>query len=389
MGAQQSRVLTRESLFARIWETPITRLSKEYGLSDVGLAKLCRRMEIPRPPRGYWRQLEVGRAPGRPRLRPLSKKGVDRVTIRPQPAREGPTPDLPPPDAISVPEALCSPHRLTQKTLRALEKGKPDERGVIVPRSKFCLYIRVARDNIERACLVMDTLVKALEERGYAPRVVGGSPAETVVDVSDESFRIGIEEVVRCTKHEVTEADRARQRRAFQRGPLWWPPRYDHHPTGRLSLVIHNAPWHCRRSWRDGKRQRIEDCLGAFIQGLEMAAEREKERRAEWERERREAEERARLAREQARLEKLEELRREKITADAAAWAEARRIQAYIAELKRIERPIPGLKPWIEWATAYVARTDPLCSPERVVFQPDLALREAEQRGRYGPYSGW
>ena len=45
-------VITRTELYERVWAEPIRKLSKEYGLSDVGLAKVCRRYDIPIPPRG-------------------------------------------------------------------------------------------------------------------------------------------------------------------------------------------------------------------------------------------------------------------------------------------------------------------------------------------------
>jgi hypothetical protein len=32
--------INRKELYKKVWETPITRLSKEYGLSDVGFAKI-------------------------------------------------------------------------------------------------------------------------------------------------------------------------------------------------------------------------------------------------------------------------------------------------------------------------------------------------------------
>jgi hypothetical protein len=41
----------------------MTRLANAYGMSDVGLAKLCTRFEIPRPPRGYWAKKEFGKEP--------------------------------------------------------------------------------------------------------------------------------------------------------------------------------------------------------------------------------------------------------------------------------------------------------------------------------------
>ena len=53
-------VIDRNELFEKVWSTPISRLAREYELPDVGLAKICKRMEIPRPERGYWQKLEVG-----------------------------------------------------------------------------------------------------------------------------------------------------------------------------------------------------------------------------------------------------------------------------------------------------------------------------------------
>jgi len=52
--------INRKELYKKVWETPITRLSKEYGLSDVGFAKICKKHNIPRPPRGYWARKAAG-----------------------------------------------------------------------------------------------------------------------------------------------------------------------------------------------------------------------------------------------------------------------------------------------------------------------------------------
>jgi len=46
--------LSREELFDEVWTDPISTLAKKYGLSDVGLAKICKRHSIPLPGRGYW-----------------------------------------------------------------------------------------------------------------------------------------------------------------------------------------------------------------------------------------------------------------------------------------------------------------------------------------------
>lgn len=42
--------LTREQLYERVWTTAMRYLAREYGLPDVGLAKICTAHDIPRPP---------------------------------------------------------------------------------------------------------------------------------------------------------------------------------------------------------------------------------------------------------------------------------------------------------------------------------------------------
>ena len=39
--------LTREELYKRVWSTPMSKLAADFGLSDVGLAKVCKRHKIP------------------------------------------------------------------------------------------------------------------------------------------------------------------------------------------------------------------------------------------------------------------------------------------------------------------------------------------------------
>lgn len=50
----------RAKLYDEIWNTPLRTVAKLYGLSDVGLAKICKKLQIPRPGVGYWRRKECG-----------------------------------------------------------------------------------------------------------------------------------------------------------------------------------------------------------------------------------------------------------------------------------------------------------------------------------------
>jgi len=53
--------ISRTDLYERVWTTPLRTLAKEFELSDVGLAKLCRRHDIPLPGRGYWVRMQFGK----------------------------------------------------------------------------------------------------------------------------------------------------------------------------------------------------------------------------------------------------------------------------------------------------------------------------------------
>jgi len=45
--------ITREELYRRVWIDTLRDLALEFGISDVGLRKICRRNGIPTPPQGY------------------------------------------------------------------------------------------------------------------------------------------------------------------------------------------------------------------------------------------------------------------------------------------------------------------------------------------------
>jgi len=60
----------REKLYNEVWVDPVTIVAKRYGISDVALRKICRRMNIPVPPRGYWARLRSGERVKKPPLPP-------------------------------------------------------------------------------------------------------------------------------------------------------------------------------------------------------------------------------------------------------------------------------------------------------------------------------
>jgi integrase len=50
----------REKLSKEVWAEPMTSVAKRYGVSDVALGKACKKLGIPKPPRGYWTKVCKG-----------------------------------------------------------------------------------------------------------------------------------------------------------------------------------------------------------------------------------------------------------------------------------------------------------------------------------------
>jgi hypothetical protein len=86
--------LSRRELYDQVWSTPMRTLAIRYGMSDVGLAKVCRRHEIPRPHVGYWAKKEVGKAPPQVALSPSRNPSLEEITLWDGPI-EHPQPEPP------------------------------------------------------------------------------------------------------------------------------------------------------------------------------------------------------------------------------------------------------------------------------------------------------
>jgi hypothetical protein len=73
--------LDRAPLFDRIWSEPVENLAKAWGLSGRGLAKACRRLKIPVPPRGFWAKVRGGQRVRRPELPEVRAGEAEEIVI--------------------------------------------------------------------------------------------------------------------------------------------------------------------------------------------------------------------------------------------------------------------------------------------------------------------
>jgi len=52
---------TREELHELFWSAPPLTVAEKFGVSDVALAKTCRKLKIPLSGRGYWAKKAAGK----------------------------------------------------------------------------------------------------------------------------------------------------------------------------------------------------------------------------------------------------------------------------------------------------------------------------------------
>ena len=58
---QEYNIYHRETLYNEVWTFPVTELSQKYHVSDVAIHKVCKSLNIPTPPVGYWAKLRAGK----------------------------------------------------------------------------------------------------------------------------------------------------------------------------------------------------------------------------------------------------------------------------------------------------------------------------------------
>lgn len=370
-----AQTLTRQELYELVWSEPMRTLAKRYGISDVALAKTCRKHRIPRPWRGYWQRKRHGKSVRRTPLKALKPEEKDKlgtVTLAPRrrrkPAKEetGLAADqkrYEKEHPIEVPEFILRLHPLVREIQEHCRDSEGTRSSRWGRRQAKGAAVDVGPDSLPRALRILDTLIRSLEERGF-PVAVDGEDDELRIFVTTNGTRLGVrlEERRKQVEIPLSASDRA----LF--GLYSWrtEPRKELQYTGELALkIVESWADGVRKTWADGKKQRVEKCLNAFVVGLVRAAETKKRAKAEWEeKERRREEERLRWLEEEAR--RREEARRgERLEREAAAWAKAEQVRAYMRAVReRAERDgeiqaESELARWLVWAEDYAERMDP------------------------------
>ncbi|MBI5314737.1 MAG: hypothetical protein HZB34_02055 [Nitrospirae bacterium] len=366
--------IPRHQLYEQVWSQPMTRLACQYGISDVALAKICRKLAIPYPGRGYWRRKQTGKIVKQLPLPPsadptkqsatISKRSLaqsgDHLSIQ---AKEKIQSELTSEPRIEVPDRLVSPHRLLSGRLTPLRSPKVNNYGAVSSGGFRDLNLRVSPSSLPRALRIMNALFHALESRGYQLSLDGGAKSSLSVRIDGEPIHFGLEERFRREAHPDQHNDRL---------PAWQRQRYTYVATGKLLLKV--TEWGAqglRKVWTDCKAAKVEACLNEFIGGLlkvAHAVRAERLRREEEHRARVEAQ-RRQWAEEERR--KKEEARKNYLMKEAEAWGQAQNVRTYVTAFREKFVARYGdiqagsqADQWIRWACRQADSLDPLACIE-------------------------
>ena len=384
-----TRTITRKQLYDKVWSTPMTAISKEYGLSDVGMAKLCKRHEIPRPPRGYWAKVEHGQKPPKEELpNPDQDANIEihghevdnEMDSQVQAEVDAALEKLGP---VAVREDLRGAHHLIGEMREYLNGRNVFSTGIFNITPDAPLDLKVSKTGLHRALRIMDALLKAMEAQGWT---ISTGPVVSVLGVD---IPLSLSEGVVSKSEEPPEDDSG--------------GRYQFHhsrmiskqvPSGEFTLVMGGKSSWYRRKVKDGVRQRLEDMLQKVLEGMvAIASSHRQDELAREERERQWAEEQRReeaIRERKARLKKkilAEKARVNALVREMRQWRQSQDLRAYIEARKR--QHLAGRNPdamdddfsrWHQWALDQAARLDPLCpSPPSILDNatPDV-MRASE-----------
>lgn len=379
----------REKLYKEVWANPVVKVAAQYGVSDVAIHKICKKLNVPTPPLGYWAKVSAGA----------------KVPKTPLPKTNGPTQITGAKTFEGVKEKIADPAKQPleflsdterEKVLHAVQEIKmPAENAQL--HKKIAAYRSVVKnwnqkdrkeegaqrkkdhyynppflagvisnESLPRVYRILDALFRQVESLG------GSVNDDLSLRVRNEHVRIEIAEGQDKVEHVITkqEAQALIKYRDEKRRSSWASEpqirKYDYVFNGRLRISIRQG-----RYFRDTDKINIESRLGEMLIELYEESEvirldreaREEEARKKAEAERRKEERRKRYNKEVERTIALENA--------ALDFETACRIRAYVkavaasCEHDGLDEETAA---WVDWAAKKADWFDPTVARDDELF---------------------
>ncbi|MCX7547780.1 hypothetical protein OS188_07435 [Xanthomarina sp. F1114] len=355
-----NKTITRKELYDLVWSKPITHIVKDYGFSDNGFRKICKKHNIPLPKAGYWMKLKFNKKVEKvklPKQNDNPKISLEKtnnilykgkhpnteLALRKKEIEE--SKEL----KIAVPAKLAKPHKYITATKEYHEKLKVRNRNRDWSThldSSNVISINVSDKLLPRALRFMDTFIKIIEKRGY--RIT--TENRTTILIKEQSYNIRLTEKNKRVKRETKYS---------------WDE-YDLVPTGNLSLKLDDS--YPIKEWSDSQTKPLEDKLVDILAWIELRAKRDRERQIENERIR-QHQEKIRIKQQEVQKLKDNEIANfEALFQSATRWHKSQYIRNYIKEFEDYAIKSNSLneekQQWIEWAKEKADWYDPFIEKE-------------------------
>lgn len=382
----QWNTYNREKLYEEVWTKPVVQVAVKYGVSDVAIHKICKSLNVPVPPRGYWARLRAGEKMKKPLLH--ATKGIFEKTglksfvgvkelVEPQQTLAFLSDDerqkvLLAAEQIQVSGENAKLHKkITAYNSIVKEWNKKDKRPEGAQKG-FKNYTNIppflagviSNETLLRVYRILDTLYRQVE-------ILGGSVNDNLsLQIRNECVTLEISEAQDEIKHEITrqEAQELIIYEDAKRHNKWASQpnirKYDYVFNGKLRICIRQS-----RYFRDSDKEKIESRLGDIL--IELYEESEvvrKNREAYEEKKRREEEEKRR--REERRIRYNEEVDKTiELTNMSQDYDIACKIRAYINALEtKVDMNDEETTEFIDWAKKKADWFDPTVARKDELF---------------------
>lgn len=355
--------ITRKELYDLVWENPLSKLAKKYNLSDNGLRKVCKKLDIPLPKMGHWQKIQFNKKVIKEKL-PVNNIVDTTITLKfrdnsetiingegnelNQRTKELKTTLK---DIIIFPEKLTKPNQLIIDAKNDLKTKEPSYQHNIIGllnTSSGILNITVAPQSVKRALLFMDVFIKALQKRGHKIIIKEG----TKIVIDNIEMGIGLRErlkrkIVKGTYYDSTEL----------------------YPSNILSFSLYVYP---AREWTDTNTSKLEDKIPNIIAKLELQAIKEKQDAIDRETWHKEYERKRKIEEELEAKRNFELIEFKGLFKKANRWHQAEILRKYIAEVEIKAKENNSLTEevvnWLKWANVKVEWYDPFTEKEDETF---------------------
>lgn len=360
-----SRVFKRTELYEQVWSKPMIHLAKEYGLSDNGLRKICKKLGVPLPKSGYWSKVSYGKEVEKEPLHegdypetyrspniPVERNEKKEKEVDPKLQKVIEFENLPE-NKIRVPVTATHLHPIVKQTKENILSQKRIDKGVLL-RGFESLDVNVSPKTLKRALHILNSIILALAKRKIDLTLKHKNKnRNTSVLIWDERIFFRISEKVSQRNLIASEIEEKKKKDKY-----FYNSR-EYTPSGNLTLKVYKGDYYCDpcKEFADGKGRPLEERLNEFViflHSLSLKLKKERLERDEqhriWELERQAEEKKLQKA-------KIENLKIKVLFELVDSWYSAIKLRAFIEEVKKSSAG-NELDSWLKWANRQADNID-------------------------------